>query len=103
MFTSFSAMNDVILSGTAAKVGKALEYDSCKTANIFAKRSTAESEQGSDNISSTFIISNQQYTIGIMEYGRIPINSKNMAAKDLFIQLIPILKKYGVLEKKIMF
>lgn len=90
------AMNSV-LSGTAPKVGDGLSKNSVKPQSFIAKTGTAESASGQYNSSSSFIIANNEYTIGIMLNGKIPNNSQNLAAKDLMVSIIPILKKYNVL------
>jgi hypothetical protein len=90
------AMNSV-LSGTAPKVGDGLSRNSIQLRNFIAKTGTAESASGQYNSSSSFIIANNEYTIGIMLNGRIPNNSQSLAAKDLLVSIIPVLKKYNVL------
>ena len=90
------AMNSV-LSGTASKVGDSLLKNSIQPRSFIAKTGTAESASGQFNSSSSFVITNNEYTIGIMLNGRIPNNSQNLAAKDFFTSIIPILKKYDIL------
>jgi cell division protein FtsI/penicillin-binding protein 2 len=86
-----------VLRGTAANVGNGLSQNSVRFDNFIAKTGTAESASKQFNSSSSFIISNNEYTIGIMLDGKIPYNSQNLAAKDLMISTIPILKKYNIL------
>lgn len=86
-----------VLFGTANGVGDALSQNQLRLKGFIAKTGTAESVSKQFNSSSSFIIANSQYTIGIMLNGKIPNNSQNLAAKNLMISTIPILKKYGVL------
>jgi cell division protein FtsI/penicillin-binding protein 2 len=90
-----SVMNDV-LSGTGANVGNGLSQNSIDPDAFIAKTGTAESASKLFNSSSSFIIANDKYTIGIMLSGRIPFNSQNLAAKNLFVSIIPILIKYRI-------
>ena len=87
-----------VLYGTASVVRKALESNNIKTDNMISKTGTAEAANKQGNSSSSFILSSNNYTIGIMLKGTIPDNDKKLAAKDLFVSLIPILKKYDVLK-----
>lgn len=86
-----------VLSGTADNVGDALERNGLKRADFIGKTGTAESESGEFNTSSSIIIANNKYTIGIMLNGQLPHNSNGFAAKDLIVTATPILKKYRVL------
>lgn len=88
---------NMVLQGTAASVRKALEDYDVDMVGIICKTGTAEAANKQSNASSSFILSNRDYTIGIMLKGSIPENSRKLAAKDLFITLIPVLKKYRVL------
>lgn len=87
-----------VLYGTASVVRKALESNNIKTDNMISKTGTAEAANKQGNSSSSFILSSNNYTIGIMLKGTIPDNDKKLAAKDLFVSLIKILKKYEVLK-----
>ena len=87
---------NMVLSGTARVVKDRLKDQSIPTEGLIAKTGTAQSESGSFNTSSSFVIANERYTIGIMLSGRIPANSEGLAAKDLFSRTIPILRRYGV-------
>lgn len=91
-------MNSV-LSGTAADVGKALGMANNKNENYICKTGTAEHKSGKYNMSSSFIFSNEDYTIGIMLSGKIPENSEQKSARALFIKLIPTFKDYKILNK----
>lgn len=86
-----------VLFGTARNLGAALEANGLRRDEYFGKTGTAESESGSSNTSSSIIISNQQYTIGIMLKGRIPANKEGLSAQNLMISSIPTLKKYSIL------
>lgn len=90
------AMNAVLL-GTASNVGEALSQNQIQLKGLIAKTGTAESVSKQFNSSSSFVIANNQYTIGVMLNGNIPNNSQGLAAKNLMIPMIPILKKYNVL------
>ena len=84
--------------GTATVVRTALENNTIKTDKMICKTGTAENSDRNDNSASSFIIANAHYTIGIMLKGNIPDNSEKLAAKDLFIKIIPLLKKYKILD-----
>lgn len=86
-----------VLSGTADNVGRALERNGLGRGEFIGKTGTAESESGKFNTSSSIIIANKRYTIGIMLNGQIPHNSSGLAAKDLMVTAIPILKKHRIL------
>lgn len=86
-----------VLFGTARSLGSALESNGLRREEFFGKTGTAESESGTYNSSSSIIISNQRYTIGIMLRGRIPANKAGLSAQNFLINSIPILKKYNVL------
>ena len=87
-----------VLYGTATVVRTALENNTIKTDKMICKTGTAENSDRNDNSASSFIIANAHYTIGIMLKGNIPDNSEKLAAKDLFIKIIPLLKKYKILD-----
>ena len=87
----------VLLLGTAANVGEGLSQHSIQPDGFIAKTGTAEYASKQFNSSSSFIIVNDRYTVGIMLSGRIPSNSQNLAAKNPMVSIIPILKKYRVL------
>lgn len=90
------AMNNVLF-GTASRVGDSLSKNSIQLRRFVAKTGTAEATSQQFNSSSSFIIADTEYTIGIMLDGRMPNNSQNLAAKDLMVSIIPILKKYNLL------
>ena len=69
-----------------------------QTSQFICKTGTAEKVDGISNSSSSFIIANDKYTVGIMLKGTIPHNKEKLAAKDLFIKLVPVLKKYSILK-----
>lgn len=87
-----------VLYGTASKVKESLIANGVSIENIWCKTGTAEKPDKKSNASSSFIIANENYTIGIMLKGTIPHNRDNYSAKDLFISLIPILKKYEIMQ-----
>ena len=93
-----SAMKKV-LSGTASIVSKGLESNNLDSSNFYGKTGTAEKADKTQNSSSSFIICNNEYTIGIMLKGSIPDNKEGLAAKNLFVDIIPVLKKYQILNK----
>ena len=93
-----SAMSSV-LSGTAGVVGDALEKNGFKKANFIAKTGTAEHSSGKYNSSSSFVIASDDFTTGMMINGNIPANSKGLSAKDLMVTIIPILRKYNILNR----
>ncbi len=84
--------------GTASKVREPLVQNGIDIKNLFCKTGTAERSDKKGNVSSSFIICNDKYTIGIMLKGNIPRNKENYSAKDLFVSIIPILKKYEILK-----
>lgn len=86
-----------VLLGTAIKVRKSLIARGVYIDDLWCKTATAENENKTGNSSSSFIICNKKYSIAIMLKGKIPHNSENLAAKDLFITIIPVLKKYNIL------
>lgn len=90
---------NAVLFGTANKVRKPLIANgvSIDIENIWCKTGSAERADKTGNNSSSFIICNERYSIAIMLKGNIPHNNKSLAAKDLFITLIPVLKKYEIL------
>lgn len=87
-----------VLYGTASKVRQPLIDNGITISNLFCKTATAEAANKQGNSSSSFILSSNNYTIGVMLKGTIPDNDKKLAAKDLFVSLIPIFKKYDVLK-----
>ncbi len=86
-----------VLYGTASGVRIALKKNKIKTDNLICKTGTAEKSNKKGNSASSFILSNDVYSIGIMLKGNIPENNRKLAAKDLFISLIPILTKYKIM------
>lgn len=87
-----------VLYGTASKVRDRLIQNGIAINNLFCKTGTAERPDKKGNSSSSFIICNDKYTIGIMMAGNIPNNKENYSATDLFITLIPTLVKYDILQ-----
>ena len=87
-----------VLYGTATVVRRALEKNHIKTNDIICKTGTSEKSDQHSNSSSSFILSKGNYTIGVMLKGTIPDNNNKLAAKDLFVTLIPVLTKYQVLQ-----
>jgi len=87
-----------VLYGTASVVRIALEKNNIKTSKIICKTGTAERSDKQANTASSFILSTDKYTIGIMLKGTIPDNEEKLSAKDLFVSVIPILKKYQILK-----
>jgi hypothetical protein len=92
------ALNSV-LTGTATNVGAGLRQHGIETSNFLCKTGTSEKSDRTANASSSFIIANDHYTIGVMLKGTIPQNNERLAAKDLFIKLIPLLTKYEILQR----
>lgn len=89
---------NTVLNGTASMVRVALKNNGIDTKDMTCKTGSAEASTGNYNSSSSFVLSTKEYTIGIMLKGNIPHNESRLAAKDLFVSLIPILKKYEVLK-----
>ena len=87
-----------VLYGTASVVRAELENNHIKINKIICKTGTAEKSDKQGNSSSSFILSFGKYTIGIMLKGTIPDNEQKLAAKDLFVSLIPVLKRYEILK-----
>lgn len=87
-----------VLTGTASAVGATLRQNSIDTKTFLCKTGTAEKGNRSGNASSSFIIANERYTVGLMLSGTIPQNREKLAAKDLFNNLIPLLTKYEILR-----
>ena len=87
----------VIKSGTASIVGNAFKNSNISLDGIFGKTGTAQYENEKINRSSSLILCTEKYTIGIAIKGRIPSNNDNLAAKNLMVSIIPILKQHGIL------
>lgn len=104
--------NKILTQGTAEKQGDALQNYNISLSGLWAKTGTAElsdklqylnkiyypNTKYSVNSSASFIISNEEYTIGISLQGLVPDNHDHKAAKHLFEKLIPILIKYQILK-----
>jgi hypothetical protein len=86
-----------VLNGTAQRVGAALAENGIDTTQFICKTGTSEKADRTGNSSSSFIIANEQFTIGIMLKGNLPHNEEQVAAKDLFNGIIRLLKKYHIL------
>lgn len=91
-----SALNKV-LWGSANGVRLALEKHRINTDGLICKTGTAQLAKSQRNGSSSFILCNQRYTIGIMLKGDLPPNDASMGAKHLFAEMIPLFKKYNIL------
>lgn len=87
-----------VLYGTASIVRQPLIDNGIAIDNLFCKTGTAERADKTGNYSSSFIICNNRYSIAVMLKGDIPHNKENFSAKDLFVSLIPILKKYEIFK-----
>jgi hypothetical protein len=85
--------------GTASVVGKRLKEANIDTDQFIAKTGTLE--ENGKNISSSFIIANQQYTIGVMMVGdNLPFNESGLTAKYIFAKkVVPLLIKYSIFKK----
>ena len=95
---AFSRIMFTPFNGTAAVVKTALKKYSISVQDMVCKTGTAQLQMSKRNSSSTFVLSNSRYTISIMLYGDLPENdAAQLAAKDLFVTLIPTLKKYNIL------
>lgn len=93
------ALNSVLIGkGTANMVGSTLLQHGIEINNFTSKTGTAEKSDQTGNSSSSFIIADDRYTIGVMLKGTIPENNERLAAKDLFSKLIPLLTKYKILQ-----
>jgi hypothetical protein len=92
----FSSLHSV-LTGTARRVGIALAENGIDTTQFMCKTGTSEKSDRTGNSSSSFIVANEQFTIGIMLKGNLPHNEEKVAAKDLFNEIIPLLVKYEIL------
>lgn len=88
---------NAVLFGTANKVREPLISNGINFENLWGKTGTAEKPDKTGNNSSSFIICNDKYSVAIMLKGNIPHNRNNYSATDLFITLIPILKKYNII------
>lgn len=89
-----------VLRGTAYSVGTTLKQHNIDTKQFICKTGTAEKPDKSSNSSSSFVIANEIYTIGIMLKGTIPHNREKLAAQHLFNKLVPILLKYEILTNQ---
>lgn len=87
-----------VLNGTASVVRRELEKNNISIDKLIAKTGTAEAADRRGNSASSFVLSNELFTVGVMLRGAIPENNQKLAAKDLFIHLIPVFKKYGILK-----
>ncbi len=92
-----SALNKV-LWGTASNVRIALESNQVNTHGIICKTGTAQQPNSQRNASSSFVLSTERHTIGIMLKGDLPTNNADLAAKNLFVDLIPLFKRYAILK-----
>jgi len=97
------ALNSVLF-GTGAVVSESLEHYKIDQSKITCKTGTAEfsgknNSEVTGNRSSSFLLSNERYTIGIMIDGFVPNNNSGLAAKDLFCKSLPILLKYNIFEQ----
>jgi cell division protein FtsI/penicillin-binding protein 2 len=92
-----SSLNSV-LTGTANSVGTTLRQNNIDPNPFICKTGTAEKGNRSGNASSSFVIANDNFTIGLMLSGTIPQNREKLSAKDLFNNLIPLLTKYEILR-----
>lgn len=88
---------NAVLYGTANKVREPLIKNGVSIEDMWCKTGTAERGDKTGNNSSSFIICNEQYSIAVMLKGNIPHNKDSFSAKDLFITLIPVLKKYEII------
>ena len=89
----------VLFEGTASKVGFELKKNGIDTKNLYSKTGTAAKRNDTNNYSSSLILWNDKYTIGLMLNGDIPENKENLSAKKLFNSIIPILIQYNILNK----
>jgi len=83
--------------GTAYMVGKELERNSLNPDGFIAKTGTVQEYQKENNLSSSFAICNNEYTITLTLDGKQPNNKHGKTAKYLFNKLIPLLIEYDVL------
>ena len=95
--TLHNCFRRVINFGTAKIVGEAMKHNHIPLNNFFGKTGTAQKEKEAMNSSSTFVLCTKEYSIGISLNGTIPLNSRNLAAKNLLVTLIPVLKEFKIL------
>lgn len=81
-----------IKGGTATMVATALRENGFDYKNYVCKTGTLE--ENNRNLSTTFGISNKNYTITVLIDGVQPSNNQNFAAKHLFIKIIPEIDEY---------
>jgi hypothetical protein len=74
--------------GTALKTGETLKKQGFKPHNFICKTGTQESTNGLNNLGSSFVIANKNYSFTVLINGY----KKGKHAKDLFNQLVPVLK-----------
>jgi hypothetical protein len=90
-----SVYSRVLTEGTARNVGLAFQQNDIDVELFGAKTGTLEVK--GRNVSSTFVIFNEQYTIGVMLNGdQLPENSEGRSARHLFEKLIPTFQKYAI-------
>lgn len=80
--------------GTAIDVANTLRKNGYNVSNYIAKTGTLGSNTEGINLSSSFIIANEQFSIVVLIGGKQPENVKKLTAKYLYIDLIDELKKY---------
>jgi hypothetical protein len=83
-------------SGTANVVANELKKQNVDFTNFICKTGTAQKEKSALNSSSTFVLSTPKYTIAVCLMGTIPplADKRKQHSKDLFNNIIPILKQY---------
>ena len=91
-----NAMKVCLKNGTAKDIGK---KTGTSNKEYLAKTGTAEifrDKTKTQNRTSAFIVVTDQYTVGIQLYGVVQGNETGLHAKDLFIQIIEILKIHNI-------
>lgn len=79
-------------NGTAYQVSQSLTAHGFDSKKYIAKTGTLE-EMG-QNIASCFLIASPKYSISVLIDGKQPASSNAASAKNLFVELIPLLKEY---------
>lgn len=93
-------LNAPLQIGTAKIVASKLNENGIDTKHFIAKTGTFQKgKNSSTNLSSSFVISNKDFTILVTLNGEQQANNEHKSAKYFFNKIIPLLLQYDVLHK----
>jgi len=93
-------LNAPLQIGTAKIVASKLNENGIDTKHFIAKTGTFQKGKNrSTNLSSSFVISNKDFTILVTLNGEQQANNEHKSAKYFFNKIIPLLLQYNVLHK----